>query len=94
MALTMALPNRSTSPRSGNRVAQNCKFVTAKPRNDIVILHQCQQPFGDLLKQLISGLMAEGIIHSLEAIEIKIENSEAATGPLKLQRSLIEEVLE
>jgi hypothetical protein len=73
---------------------KNDEFIAADARHGVGLAHEGDEAFRDPAEQLISGHVAQGIIHFLESVEIDHHDSNdgpEATGPLQ---SHLEAVIE
>jgi hypothetical protein len=70
------------------------KLVTPEARRDIDLAARGLNPTGDILEELVAGLMPERTVHALESVEVEEQDREfRAKTPMPRQRC-VEPVLE
>jgi hypothetical protein len=63
------------------------KLVTPEARRDIDLAARGLDPTGDILEELVAGLMPERIVHALESVEVEEQDREfRAKTPMPRQR--------
>ena len=81
--------------RSAHVVEPHGELVAAVPREGIAFAQAGLQPPSDLLQELIAGLVAEGVVHHLEAVDVDEQHREAvilvAPGAIERVAQQIEE---
>jgi hypothetical protein len=62
----------------GVAVEQDGELVTRQPRHGIGLRYRVGDPLGHLLEQLVGQLMAEALVEQLEAIQVDVQQGQAA----------------
>jgi hypothetical protein len=69
---------------------QQGELVAAKAGDGIMGTHDTRQGLGDLDQELVSSLMAIGVIERLEAVEIQIAERQRPAAPIRTDDGPIE----
>ena len=73
---------------------QHRELVAAQPRHGIGRPQGAAQPHRHFLQHLVAGVVAERVVHFLEAVEINQQHGEAALITMRSQDRLLQPVLE
>ena len=73
---------------------QHREFVATQPRHRVGRAQGAAQPHRHFLQHLIAGVMAERVVHFLEAVEIDQQHGEAALVAMRSQDRLLQSILE
>jgi hypothetical protein len=71
---------------------QDHEFIAAQPRDRIHRAQGLLQPLRDLHQQPVARIVAEAVVHGLEAVQVEIGHSEQLAGALGLGHGLLQPV--
>jgi len=70
------------------------ELVPAKASHCVAFSHDLLEPARDLRQQLVAGIVAETVVHLLEAVEVDEEDGDELAGALGACESLVEPITE
>ena len=70
------------------------ELVAAQARHGVVPAHAVLEPAADLRQQLVADLVAERVVHQLEAVQVHEQHPRAAVAAARLRDRLLEPLLQ
>ncbi len=75
------LDHRGDVARIREVLEQHREFVAAQPGDRVIPAQGLAQPLADQAQRLVAGVVAEGVVDDLEAIEIEEQHRHVSRGP-------------
>ena len=73
---------------------QQEELVPTLPRDQVRLARASAEPLGELLQELVAGVVAERVVHELEVVEVEVEHADAEVVPARPGDRRLEHLLE